>query len=320
MKDRPLQPLPSGATPFDVVGCGTNSVDHLCVVRKHPRLDSKQTLVAYDVQAGGQVPTAMVALQRWGLRTAYIGAFGDDPPGTLARESLTVEGIDVTACALRENTANQVSVILVDEVSGERAVLGQKVETLVLRADELRRADLVRGRVLLLDAVDIDAAIRAARWAREAGVLTVLDTDDPGPGFDELLRYTDVLIVAAGFVQRLTGLSSLRAALRATGRRGPRFVGTTLGAGGALAFASGRLHYAPAFRVPVVDSTGAGDVFHAGAIYGLLQGWPVPEILRFATVAAALKCEKLGARPGIPTLQRTLSLARGQRGAETGRR
>jgi sulfofructose kinase len=319
MKSRSLQPLAAGTKPFDVVGCGTNSIDHLCVVRKHPRLDSKQTLVAYDVQAGGQVPTAMVALQRWGLRAAYVGAFGDDLHGTLARESLTRDGVDVTACTVRANTANEVSVILIDEVSGERAVLGHKADALVLRADELRRADVVRGRVLLLDAVDVDAAIRAARWARDAGVLTVLDTDDPGPGFDELLRYTDVLIVAAGFVQRLTGLSSLRAALRATGRRGPRFVGTTLGAGGALAFAGGRLHYAPAFRVPVVDSTGAGDVFHAGAIYGLLQGWTVPEILRFATVAAALKCEKLGARTGIPSLQRALTLAREKRGARTAR-
>src|SRR5712692_2385478 len=73
---------------FDVVGLGCNSMDHLCVVNRHPRLDSKQQLVAYDRQPGGQVPTALVALQRWGLRTAYIGMFGDDPGGALAHAAL----------------------------------------------------------------------------------------------------------------------------------------------------------------------------------------------------------------------------------------
>jgi nitrate reductase gamma subunit len=78
----------------------------------------------------------------------------------------------------------------------------------------------------------------------------------------------------------------------------------------ALALAQGEFHYVPAFRVPVVDSTGAGDIFHAGSIYGLLQGWPIPEVLRFAAAAAALKCEQLGGRPGIPTVERVTALSR----------
>jgi sugar/nucleoside kinase (ribokinase family) len=132
----------------------------------------------------------------------------------------------------------------------------------------------------------------------------VLDTDTPAPGIDELLRLTDVLIVAAEFPSRLTGIGELRAAVRAAAKRGPWFVGVTLGPGGALAMVHGELHYVPALRVPVVDSTGAGDIFHAGCIYGLLRGWPARDTLRFAAAAAALKCEKLGGRPGIPALER----------------
>src|SRR6185295_1133162 len=110
----------------DVVGFGLNSIDHLCVVRRHPRLDSKQQLVTYDVQPGGQVPTALVALQRWGLRTAYVGSFGDDLGGVRSHASLAIEGIDLSATVTRANTAQQVSVILIDEVSGERSVLWQR--------------------------------------------------------------------------------------------------------------------------------------------------------------------------------------------------
>ncbi len=300
---------PSAGRPFDVVGFGLSSVDHLCVVRRHPRLDSKQQLLTYAVQPGGQVPTALVALQRWGMRTAYIGSFGDDPGGVLTRTALASEGVDLAATVVRTNTRQQVSVILIDEISGERSVLWERVEDLVLQPDEVPATCVTAGRALLLDAVDMPTAIAAARHAKDAGVLTVLDTDNPTRGIDDLLRRTDVLIVAAEFPQRLTGISDLRGALRAAAKRGPWFVGVTLGPGGALAYVRGELHYVPAFRVPVVDSTGAGDIFHAGSIYGLLQGWPPLETLRFAAAAAALKCEKLGGRPGIPTLERAKALA-----------
>ena len=301
-------PFPSGRG-FDVVGFGLSSVDHLCVVKRHPRLDSKQQLVTYDVQPGGQVPTALVALQRWGLRTAYIGAFGDDPGGVRTRNALATAGVDLSATVIRAATPQQVSVILIDDLSGERSVLWQRVEGLVLGAHEVPPEHVVGGRVLLMDAVDMPAAISAARQAKDAGVLTVLDTDILPPGIDDLLRLTDVLIVGAEFPARLTGIDNLRGALRAAAKRGPWFVGVTLGPGGVLAFVRDEFHYVPAFHVPVVDSTGAGDVFHAGSIYGLLQGWSVPDTLRFAAAAAALKCEKLGGRPGIPTLERAKALA-----------
>jgi len=307
MKGAPY-PFPAGK-PFDVVGFGLSSVDHLCIVKRHPRLDSKQQLVTYDVQPGGQVPTALVALQRWGMRTAYVGSFGDDPGGAMAHAALAAEGIELSASVRRNGTRQQVSVILIDEVSGERSVLWERVGALILEPDEVDRAALLTGRALLMDAVDLPTTIAAARAAKNAGILTVLDTDTPAPGVEELLGLTDVLIVAAEFPGRLTGIADLRAALKETATRGPWFVGVTLGPGGALAYVHGEFHYVPAFRVPVVDSTGAGDIFHAGSIYGLLQGWPVSQTLRFAAAAAALKCEKLGGRPGIPTLARAAALA-----------
>ena len=297
------------AAAFDVVGFGLNCIDHVCVVKRLPRLDSKQPLVTYDVQPGGQVPTALVALQRWGLRTAYVGSFGDDAGGVLARSSLAIEGVDLAATEVRPNTAQQVAVILVDEISGERSVLSQRVDALVLRAHEVPGDMIQSGRVLLMDAVDLPAAIDAACAAQAAGVMTVLDTDTPAPGIEALLQRTDILIVGAEFPACLTGRSDLRSALRAAARLGPWFVGVTLGAGGALAYVRGEFYYVPAYRVSAIDSTGAGDIFHAGAIYGVLQGWPVSATLRFAAAAAALKCEKLGGRTGIPTMERARQLA-----------
>ena len=304
--------IPSSGKPrFDVVGLGFNTIDHLCVVSRHVRLDSKQRMVRFDRQPGGQVATALVALQRWGLRTAYVGSFGGDAGGAESRDSLAAEGIDLSGTVVRPGVGNQESVILIDEVSGERSVLWQRPDGLALRPDELSREHVESTRLLLLDAYDMPAAVTAARWAKGADGLVMLDADFPAAGIEELLGLTDLLIVSPEFPIRLTGQQDIRCALRATARRGPHLCAVTLGPGGALVLEDKVFTYTSAFRVPVVDSTGAGDVFHAGFIYGVLQGWPTRQTLRFAAAAAALKCAKLGGRPGIPTVAQAEALADG---------
>ena len=299
--------LPEGR-PFDVVGFGFNTHDHLCVVSRPASIDSKQRLSTYAQQPGGQVPTALVALQRWGLKTAYVGPVGDDDGGRAQQASLAAEGVDLGGTRVRAGIGSHTSVVLVDEVSGERTVLWHRPHGLALRADELDRARLTAGRVLLMDADDEGTALQAAQWAKAAGVVVVLDIDRPGPATRDLLAQTDVVIVSAEFAARLTGSHAPRAALRQMQQMGPALAAVTLGRGGALATAGGRIHYVPAFAVPVTDTTSAGDLFHAGCIYGLLQGWSVPPTLRFAAAAAALECARLGGRAAIPSLEQVRSL------------
>lgn len=172
---------------FDVVGLGFNTIDHVCVVPRPPRLDAKERMAAYQTQPGGQIPTALIALQRWGLRTAYVGPFGDDEGGRAQRASLLAEGVDVSAARVCRGVASQVSVILVDQASGERTVLWHRPADLGLDLGPSMRAPLVSGRVLFLDADDIDGAVAAARWAREAGVVVALDVDEPSSRAEELL-------------------------------------------------------------------------------------------------------------------------------------
>lgn len=118
------------------------------------------------------------------------------------------------------------------------------------------------------------------------------------------------MIVSASFPPRLTGIADLRRALLRLAGMGPRFAVATLGAGGALAVADGRLLFEPAFRVCSTDTTSAGDVFHAGCLYGLLGGWEVRRTLRFAAAAAALECTRLGGRAALPSLDEVLARTR----------
>jgi sulfofructose kinase len=295
-------PIPSGKR-FDVVGVGLNAVDHLCTVPEFPRFNSKSQMAGYSCQPGGQVATAMVALQRWGCRTAYIGSFGDGIIGQLSRRSLAEEGVDLAGAVERAGVANQMAVILIDRASGERTVLMHRPAALVLRPEELRRDLVVAGRVLHLDGFDLDAALTAAAWARAAGVPTVVDVDTRSGEIEKLLAATDCVIVSQEFATDFTGVEDVDSALDrlAIATRAP-LVAITLGAEGAVARRDGTTFRAPAYRVQCVDSTGAGDVFHAGFILGMLRDWSLEQTLRFANAAAALKCTQLGGRPGIPTV------------------
>jgi sulfofructose kinase len=288
---------------FDVVGVGLNAVDHLCTVPNFPTFNSKLQMAGYSCQPGGQVATAMVALQRWGCRTAYIGSFGDGIIGQLSVRSLAEEGINLDGAVHRRGVANQMAVILVDEVSGERTVLMHRPAALTLSPDELRRDLVTSGRVLHLDGYDLDAALAAASWARDAGMPVVVDLDTRSGPVERLVTVSDVVIVSQEFAEQFTGVADPERALERLSKATPApIVAITLGAAGAITRACGAVSRIPAYPVRCIDSTGAGDVFHAAFIYGMLADWPLDRMLRFANAAAALKCTQVGGRPGIPTV------------------
>ena len=300
--------VPAGRE-IDVVGLGQNTVDHLCVVERFPVPDTKQRLRALAVQPGGQIATALVALRRWGARATYLGTFGDDEAGGLSRTSLASEGVDVAHAPIRRGEPNQLSVILVDGCTGERTVLWHRAPALALAPDEVPRAVVSGARILHLDGADGEAAVAAAAAARAAGVPTVADIDMALPELERLLRLVDVLIVSWEFARSLTGAAAPEAALERLACHGGAVVGVTLGSAGALVAAGGRVLGVSGHVVPAVDTTGAGDLFHAGFIWAMLAGLELETALRLANSAAALQCTRLGGRHAIPTLAEARALA-----------
>jgi sulfofructose kinase len=287
----------------DVVGVGLNATDTLIPVEQFPECGSKVEIRSADTLIGGQVASAIAACQQWGLRTRYVGKLGEDYAASLHRaafERLGVEAHLMTAVG----SASQQAFILVDR-SGERTVLWKRDSRLTLLPEELKREWIVNARVLHLDGHDTAAAVLAAKWAREARVPVVADLDDLYAGVEALLPNIDFLVTSRDIPTRLTNDADLRYSLPEIFRRyGSRLTAATLGSEGVLAWDGQKFHYAPACRVDVVDTTGAGDIFHAGFIYGLLQGWPVNRQLEFACAAAALNCTGIGARGGIQSVEK----------------
>ncbi len=300
----PLAFPPPISKSFDIVGFGENSVDLVAVVAEYPASNSKQRMQRFARLPGGQIATAMVACARLGLRSRYIGSFGSDELGALVRETLTREGVDLGASRTVATATNRFALILVDARSGERTVLWDGHPDLETTLAGISAQAVTSGRVLLVDCYEAAASTLAAKFAREAGVPTMIDVEKVRPGVGDVLQNIDIIIAAEKFPGELTGHEGLGRALESIGREfGASIVCATLGHAGSLCWCGGREIRTPAFAVDCVDSTGAGDGFRGGFAAACLahsQG-DLEDVLRYANAVAALTCRALGAQAGLPT-------------------
>ena len=287
-----------------MVGFGLNSIDLVTVVAEYPAVNTKQRLQRFARLPGGQMATAMATCARLGWRARYIGSFGDDDLGALSRGSLTSVGVDISAARTVTGATNQFAVILVDGRSGERTVLWDRDPALSVEPDDVSREAIVSGRILIVDCHQTAASAQAARYARDAGIPTIVDVEKVRPGITDLLQNIDAIIAAQEFPTALTGHEEPGRALEAMGREfGAAIVTVTLGHEGSLTWCRGREIRTPAFQIDCVDSTGAGDVFRGAFAAGCLRSPDdeLEDVLTYANAVAALNCRALGSRGGIPT-------------------
>jgi sugar/nucleoside kinase (ribokinase family) len=282
----------------DLVGVGLNATDTLIPVVEFPARGSKLEYASAKIMPGGQTASTVVACQTWGLSTRYVGKLGTDSAAKLHCDAFAKAGVEARI-AINQGGISPQSIILVDS-GGERTVLCQRQESMALRPEELEREWIVNARALHIDGFDTQAAIRAASWAHEAGIPIIADLDELYPDVEELLQFIDYLIVSRDFPCRLMNETDLQLALKGMqARYRCKLTAATLGENGVLAWDGRQMLLQPAYRVPVVDTTGAGDIFHAGFIYGLLNDWPLERTLDFSCGAAAMNCMAQGARGGI---------------------
>lgn len=290
--------------PFDAVGFGLNAVDHLIVVPEYPAFDTKMRLLEHKQSAGGQTATAMVALRRLGLKTAYAGRFGSDPEGLFGLATLKEDDVNVDFAEVVEGATNQIAFITIDARSGERTIVWDRDDKLAYTRDEAPVEFGSLGRVLHLDAHDPPACVRVAKAAKESGTIISADIDNVYEGLPELLPLIDLMIGSKEFPRRVTGVGDERAALiELHARFGCAITGMTVGAAGAVIYFDGQFIESTGYAAPggCKDTTGAGDAFHGGFLYGFLTGEDLETSLKFGNAVAAMKCSALGARTALPS-------------------
>jgi|WetSurMetagenome_2_1015567.scaffolds.fasta_scaffold11023_3 sulfofructose kinase len=292
---------------FDVVGIGYTALDYLGIVPHLPVENTKLEVRDFTIQGGGPTATAMVTMRRLGLGAAYVGKVGDDSFGSRMLEELRRENVDVSSVVVERGTTSQYAFIMVDARTAARTILWTRGSVSRLKAHEVN-LDLVRSaRGLFIDDLEPEAALVAAKAARDAKIPVLIDAGSLREGVRELLPLCDYIIASELFAEQISGGKSLREALETLSAFGSKASVVTLGERGCAFLSGAEVVEVPGFAVRAVDTTGAGDVFHGAYLFAVLEGLDTMQACTFANASAALKCRRLGGRTGIPTLSEALA-------------
>lgn len=289
-----------------VTGLGQCSLDFLLTVDGFPKEDSKPEATDFHVEGGGPVATAIVALSRLGVSTSFIGVVAGDDAGARIIRGLKQEGVATRNIIKRKDGTSQRAVVIVNPKKGTRTVIWKRARVKMLTSAEVVKmaAAIKRSSALILDGLMEEASIRAARIALKSNVPVILGVGRLRTKTDKLIELSDHVIASERFAKDIK--ATPRGALKEVYLINPglKSATVTLGSKGSITLTKGKGNFIrqKAFKVPVLDTTGAGDVFHGAYSYGVIMGWPMDKTIAFATVVSALKCKLLGGRSGIPFL------------------
>ncbi|MGV2691350.1 sugar kinase [Citrobacter braakii] len=285
---------------------GIAVMDRIYYVEGLPTEGGKYVAKRYTEVGGGPAATAAVAAAKLGAKVDFIGRVGDDDTGNSLLAELESLGVNTRYSQRYAGAKSSQSAIMVD-AQGERIIVNYPSPDLLHDADWLNEIDFTQWDVVLADVRWHEGARQAFTLARRAGVMTVLDGDVTPQDIRELVALSDHAAFSEPGLARLTGINDPEAGLKQAQTLTNGHVYVTRGSEGCDWIKNNTLQHQSGFKVDVVDTTGAGDVFHGALAFSLAGGDLPEEAVRFASGVAALKCTRPGGRAGIPDCDQTRS-------------
>lgn len=289
-----------------IVCVGITVLDRIWYLDDLPKDGGKYVAKDYTEVGGGPAATAAVAAAKLGAKVDFIGRVGDDDTGRRLLAELESLGVNTRHTLVVKGARSSQSAVLVD-ASGERVIANYPSADLPVTADWLKDIDFSQWDMVLADVRWHEGARQAFTLARQQGVSTLLDADVTPQDIAELVALSDHVAFSAPGLKRLTQVDDPLDALKKAQTLTNGHVYVTQGRDGCYWLEKGELRHQPGFPVDVVDTTGAGDVFHGALAVSLAQQTPLAEAVRFASAVAALKCTRAGGRAGIPDCDQTRS-------------
>ncbi len=296
----------------EIIGIGLAVLDHLMVVPEFPSQEGVTPSSQYEIQGGGMIATALATAQRLGASTELWGRLGDDETGHAVVKELKAFNVNTSQVHMVPDGKTGVCFVMVQADNGKRAFVVHSQKNLYVDLNLLNLERIRKAKMLLIDASWIEAAQKAAHFAKSHGIPVVADVHEPNQPSLELLSLADYAIVPQQLAEFFGGKGDYTSALHAMKSKGVKVPIITLGEEGCAYLYQEKIFKVPAFDVRVVDTTGAGDSFHGAFCFALSRGFGVPESIGLASAVAALSCTKLGGLAGIPTYEETLQFMREQ--------
>ena len=277
-------------------------VDHQVVVRELPEPDAKAEILSDRFQVGGPVPTALALLTQFGATTSFIGKWATDGWGEMIEKDLLQARVDLGQAVVSTNARTGFAHVWVEAETGRRSIAAFRGSRPVEPAD-LESVAWLNYHALHLDAWPSDTAIEAARQMKACGGRVFVDFGSPKPYWETLIGLADLVNCPQQLLDSLFPGVPMDDAANHLIALGANEVMVTDGNSGAWFFDTDTKFHQPALPIEAVDTNGAGDVFTGAMIFTTLKNRPAEERLRFAAIAAALKCRKLGNREALPSLE-----------------
>ena len=296
----------------EVVGLGSCAVDYIATVPKILSAEEKINVQNLEIHPGGVTANNLTQIARLGMKAGWFGKMGDDDNGKFLLEQFEKDEIDTSHATIVKGRRSSFTWIPLDP-RGSRAIYMFPNVTAEITPEEvegLHRDYIENARALHTEAsqLPLKPVLCACEIAKEAGVTSLFDLDVDPTYFvdvaklgtrDELLtaiRLADILAPCKDAAREITGkLDPVEMAEKLLSM-GPMIVAITVGEKGCVLATVDKVVKVPGYRVRVVDTTGAGDAFHGGLSYGVLMGWDLEKVGRFANACAALCCTRIGAR------------------------
>ena len=294
-----------------IVGIGANVQDTIYRLVTYPQEDTKQKAVSITQCGGGPCTTGLVAAAKLGAVCAYIGNVSADATGEFLVKDLADYGVDVSMTKAIPNTTGFRSCIWLADDRATRTCVFDRGNVPGATLGEQEIAAIRDAQLLMVDGNDLEAAVFAAKIARQSGTTVLYDAGGLYPNVEKLLEQTDILIPSEEFACKHTGESSAdRAAMILFQQYQPKVVVVTQGKEGGVLYDGTHLTHYPAFPVDAVDTNGSGDVFHGAFAFALTKGWDYLHCCVFSSAVSALKCTQVGARKSIPDYDAVIDFLR----------
>lgn len=284
-----------------IVGIGACVMDTLVTVPNFPKEDSKLRALSSKAAGGGPTATGLVAAQKLGEQTAYIGVLSDDNGGVFLLQDFERYGVDTAYVDILSGYRSFTSVIWLAKDTATRTLVFDKGDLPPLRLKESQKQAIAGSQILMIDGNEMDAAEEGCKLARQNGTKVLYDCGGLYEGVERLLKLTDVCIPSEEFALGHTGCDSIEAAAaRLYELYRPEVVVITCGKEGGIIYDGNELVKYPAFLVDAVDTNGSGDVFHGAFAAAMVKGYSYMNCCLFASATSAIKCTGVGARESVP--------------------
>ncbi len=284
-----------------IVGIGACVMDTLITLPYYPKEDTKLRATGTKLAGGGPVATGLVVASKLGEAVGYIGVLSDDSAGGFLLKDFVKYGVDVDNINIVSNHRSLTSFIWLGSENASRTCVFDKGDLPTLTLNQQNKKAIAEAQVLMVDGNEMDAAVQAAKIARENGTKVLYDCGGFYEGVERLLALTDIMIPSEEFSLGHTGCKTVEeAAKKLYETYSPEVVAITQGKKGGIIYDGKEIISYPIYPAVVVDSNGSGDVFHGAFAAGVIKGFDYLKCCHFSSAVSAIKCTGVGARESVP--------------------